>query len=101
MGKPDYIDIAVDAFRKLLIDEDLEHFLNTGQEKDEKIDDENDNDGEEDIENDKNGEPDDENNNSEEDDKIDNNSALDDEIEDEKNKINEQMELLKLRKRRL
>lgn len=96
MGKPDYIDLAVESFRKLLIDEDLEHFLNTGEEKGENIGDEKDN-GEEDDENDNNGEEDDENNNDnngEEDQEINNNG----EVGNEKDQIKEQLELLKLRK---
>ncbi|XP_023321420.1 rRNA-processing protein EFG1 [Eurytemora carolleeae] len=96
MGKPDYIDLAVESFRKLLIDEDLEHFLNTGEEKVENIGDTNDN-GEEDDENDDDDEEDDENNNDnngEEDKEINNNG----EVGNEKDQIKEQLELLKLRK---
>ena len=32
MGKPDYIDVAVDAFRKLVVDKKLENFLNDNAE---------------------------------------------------------------------
>ena len=38
MGKPDYIDVAVDAFRKLVVDKKLENFLNDNAElKDQNI----------------------------------------------------------------